>query len=1149
MTSELETTLNTASPWSHTQAKMVAATTLLLRDADGQILEQWAIQENKSTFGSHESCGLRCTAAGIAPYHALIVVGARQTFIRALASKISRDNVPITEILLTGESEQFEIAGHCFELTRKPVSPLRPSQTRSTRGTAKPPAAGLKFTLARPFQLSQAASRAALHATTREAEKNVENLSQLVHQSIQADRESGKQPQDSAAPQADTRSSFDSAWIKELVKTAVEPLETQLQELLAPIAKLQEEARQRSEEAARQQEELPADGASQASCQPEPAPSQTSLDVQQLEQVVVRQAAEMEVLGERLSDVNQQLGSIERLITEESTRNREASPSTEESPQANMQQMAIEQLQHGIVAVTSALTELQSKQEATQQRDNEWKSQIQTKLETLQDAITNLGQKTAAIGQESVLSAAELEAYSAQLLAAHTIEEVSSQSNWSPEAASQELVVAENWSLDALERIDTAVEPTVEESSAAAESSEALAAENALPAPDTEAIDSVEEVTDESWLAPTVDDASQPEATNPIEGGWNLLQPVQDSPSLQGESSDDSNASDSAPSDWSTFPTIESNDEPSWSLEAVGSETPDPEPQTDTSLEKSGIASLDVEDFQTNPIPLSELTTDDESWGALGALPPLGENVYDIDEQVESAESTDVGFQASEAGSASEDRNAETTSEMCETQETIANLGLGEEEFPTLDPILLSPETNSALPSVERADSKAENAATRGSAEAVESEFETLSTLLDDWNETASPATPSQLPPSQSKTQGSVESEEVIAEDCASELPSWWVEQSAANDSNETPPHDSQVEIFPQDELLGIPDEVAAPNLPEVSNELELQRDDMEALESVSEHDAAGSTDEEPEFFGLGLDAELASPISEMSAATSPAIEELPAKEEPEFNLEEAEQPNALAVPEQEVNLELAAPEVGASIADDISSADPDDDVEEYMRRLLARMRGVPEDEVAPPKPTAAVSQAVPEPIAGGADTKLPPSGELSQSELRQSLRAEHLQKQVQEPAGEDGSASQESPQVWDGHVNRSFDEPLPFDPTKYAPRTSAPDRTQDFSAMRELANSSARSAITKSSRQRAVTSVVLKTVIALIGFAVATVLIAINGFNINIGLIATFASLVVGAIWGYDAVSSMKPLLQASFVLNPPAGQVVEEDLAKEQE
>jgi hypothetical protein len=47
--------------------------------------------------------------------------------------------------------------------------------------------------------------------------------------------------------------------------------------------------------------------------------------------------------------------------------------------------------------------------------------------------------------------------------------------------------------------------------------------------------------------------------------------------------------------------------------------------------------------------------------------------------------------------------------------------------------------------------------------------------------------------------------------------------------------------------------------------------------------------------------------------------------------------------------------------------------------------------------------------------------------------------------------------------------------------------------------------------------------------------LFAVNGFALNVGLIATLASLLVAAIWGYDGIMGLKPLLQSSLVLAPP--------------
>ncbi|MEO8268669.1 MAG: hypothetical protein ABI557_03050, partial [Aureliella sp.] len=109
-----------------------------------------------------------------------------------------------------------------------------------------------------------------------------------------------------------------------------------------------------------------------------------------------------------------------------------------------------------------------------------------------------------------------------------------------------------------------------------------------------------------------------------------------------------------------------------------------------------------------------------------------------------------------------------------------------------------------------------------------------------------------------------------------------------------------------------------------------------------------------------------------------------------------------------------------------------------------------------------------------------------------------------------------------------------PFDPEKYMPRAFAAEGSKSLAAMRELANSSARTAIHKSTRQRHVSSILLKAVIAFVGLLVGLVLLAINGLHLNIGLVATLAAFLVAAVWGYDSISSIRPMLKNGLILRP---------------
>ena len=67
------------------------------------------------------------------------------------------------------------------------------------------------------------------------------------------------------------------------------------------------------------------------------------------------------------------------------------------------------------------------------------------------------------------------------------------------------------------------------------------------------------------------------------------------------------------------------------------------------------------------------------------------------------------------------------------------------------------------------------------------------------------------------------------------------------------------------------------------------------------------------------------------------------------------------------------------------------------------------------------------------------------------------------------------------------------------------------------------------SARRRYGTAIALKLAIALVGLGVGVTLMMINGFNVNIGLIAAIASFFVALIWGFDAFTTLKPLLRPS--------------------
>lgn len=90
-----------------------------------------------------------------------------------------------------------------------------------------------------------------------------------------------------------------------------------------------------------------------------------------------------------------------------------------------------------------------------------------------------------------------------------------------------------------------------------------------------------------------------------------------------------------------------------------------------------------------------------------------------------------------------------------------------------------------------------------------------------------------------------------------------------------------------------------------------------------------------------------------------------------------------------------------------------------------------------------------------------------------------------------------------------------PLDPAEYIPRAQAPERNSSLSAMREVANASARSAIENSDKRRGGDTAVWKLGLAGCGLMVATILPIGLGFDNVIALVGMSIGLVVAGVFG----------------------------------
>jgi hypothetical protein len=336
-------------------------------------------------------------------------------------------------------------------------------------------------------------------------------------------------------------------------------------------------------------------------------------------------------------------------------------------------------------------------------------------------------------------------------------------------------------------------------------------------------------------------------------------------------------------------------------------------------------------------------------------------------------------------------------------------------------------------------------------------------------------------------------------------LPSWWTIEN-------------EKESIERQESRSIESSTATFDLSHLYDESESEQEPQQASAPEATQfiphtqlDVAKPDDDE-QFFGFGLE-ESHQAIAQQPSSDVISIDQLALQQdeahEPEnifdFTPRNASEQAQYASPHPESQGRNPISSPGQSPGQHGGQAE-DDSVEAYMKSLLARMRGESAEQPEPPPPVPAA------PVVSG----YAPSEPSQQSAARQ---AAEIAANSKEPA-------------------------TPFDFENYVPLTNAPEKGKNISALRDLANSTARTAIHKSTRNRTLSGSLMKFAISAIALTVAAALFAINGLAINIAFIATLAASCVALIWGYDGLRSLKPLLQNSLVLQPGNGKDTEEEV-----
>lgn len=1099
---------------------------LVLRNDLGQVIQQWLVKQNKCTLGSAASCSLRCTETGIAPYHALIVVGARQTFVRALAPKVTRDGVQVNEILLSENSGNFEIAGLHFELSR---ANGEGSRERSQQEASNP---RLKFTLARPFELNKRSSEptAATPPTSQRA----------------ADE-----------PNA--------AWIAKLVQSAVEPLECQLHNMLAPLAELQAESRRQKRsrrqrfEAKRKQEAEALESGTSAADSGRADFINSALAQSTIESLAARQAASMETLGERISDIGNQLAAIERLAGEERIPEPIVDPNVEQK--LRVQHEAIEQLQSGIVAVSSAIQDLHERRETAQAETIEWRSTIQRQLGAIAEGLSEAQEREPQPQESPIILAAierlqacqtksqeDIEAWKNQIqeqieaIRSAYAESIEGESN-AGQATREELrelkfemlenLNSLNASLDALQTVkhsepvfepelnrsqfihhEPDPSPRAETPEFAFEPSPVETKHRAIaPEESAELIKSVEpsvsdsQTSEEYHVAETVSDVASNEYSDeiPDEASEYQIQELNNDAASAWPTIDEAPHTDDEESEPYAEDTTAAASEFEFDENIAPEAKSLPFLDEDESLTSSALAWNATE---SDSFPDHDEADDADTFSA-PCETNAGTASVTSSPSLEFSEEADIGSQFEETKLQGNDFTEYPAEEGIIEDTGFASADLGDKRVAAAGFIDHESDLSCELQAEESAEFTAETdfgyesvrteyvfdapgnepAAEDAVDEDAEPVVSNNSRALPDWwvEDAPSPATADAVA-------GEASDAEVVVNDVIDEVENDL--SSSFIDSLNLPTQDGEVRgAAESEEFFGLSNDLESEKLEPITIDdapSQAQQDALEQLEE-SAHGNVGSEidiqEVEEEFYGLGADEPAES--EEFTQPSSLLEHQLEIEDEPLLSSS------------------LDSQTVGSATPATSDAIEEEDSVEDYMRKLLARMRGVPEDQIElpnastpPAKPATAPTPPPPKPITKSAESTDRPAPVTTSNA----------------PAT----------------VGETADVTAAFDPEKYVPRGLATEGNNNLAAMRELANSSARTAINTSTRQKHVTSVLLKLSISGIGIVVAVTLLAINGLAVNIGLIATFASIIVAVIWGYDGITSLKPLLRSELILKP---------------
>jgi hypothetical protein len=257
-----------------------------------------------------------------------------------------------------------------------------------------------------------------------------------------------------------------------------------------------------------------------------------------------------------------------------------------------------------------------------------------------------------------------------------------------------------------------------------------------------------------------------------------------------------------------------------------------------------------------------------------------------------------------------------------------------------------------------------------------------------------------------------------------------------------------------------------------------------EYLESPQQHEDRRSEAIDEVITGSYLQA--ADQRSNNYAAVNGQRSEPLLKSDQEFEASQA------TYPDEPIGQDIRNPaaEKASPMEDEVQENAEEESIEDYMQRLLNRVRGETEN-----KPVA------------------------TQAKIPATVAPKPLQSTPTKPRSRVAAA-----------MGLEMEESLPtlderLDEELFVPRQQAPEQRNDLAALRELANTNARRAITRSDIRRTNSAFFVKLGVTALSVFSAVALFLFNGFELNAPFVGMVSAIVVAFLWGFDCVNHFKRL------------------------